>query len=125
MVYEKVDGELGHLSTSKELVFRRLTFERSEGLIQSEALLTSEGSQKTVCEKENKSNSSSKSKKKGSQKRNDFVVDTSNDLSVNHGYLASSYHSGIISGFMLISSYLERMASSGRTVRSFAFTFFD
>ncbi|KAJ9541614.1 hypothetical protein OSB04_028120 [Centaurea solstitialis] len=123
VVYEKVDGELGHLSLSKDLVFRRLTFERSEGLIQSEGLLTSEGSQKPVCEKGNKkSHSSSKTKKRESQKKNDshvsLIDDASNDLYVDHGYLASSYHSGIISGFMLISSYLERVASSGRTVRA-------
>ncbi|KAJ0467699.1 putative endothelin-converting enzyme 1 [Helianthus annuus] len=122
VVYEKVDGQLGQLSLSNDLVFRRLTFERSEGLIQSEALLTSEGSQNKTGDNGNKkSNSSSKSKKKGSQKRNDSqlsVVDASNDLTVDHGYLASSYHSGIISGFTLISSYLERMASSGRPVRA-------
>lgn len=115
VVYEKVDGELGHLSLSKDLVFRRLTFERSEGLIQSEALLASEKGNK-------KSHSSSKTKKRGSQKKNvshvSLVDDASNDLNVDHGYLASSYHSGIISGFMLISSYLERVASSGRTVRA-------
>ncbi|XP_071706124.1 uncharacterized protein [Rutidosis leptorrhynchoides] len=101
VVYEKVDDELAHLSTvSKDLVFRRLTFERSEGLIQSEGLLISERCQ---------SSSSSKSKQKGSQ---------TNDLNVDHGYLASSYHSGIVSGFMLISSCLNRMASSGKTVRA-------
>ncbi|KAI3794952.1 hypothetical protein L1987_37593 [Smallanthus sonchifolius] len=121
VVYEKVDGQLSQLSLPNDLVFRRLIFERSEGLIQSEALLTSEGSQKKVGEIGNKKSNSSKSKKKGTQKRKDSqlsVVDANNDLSVDHGYLASSYHSGIISGFMLISSYLEKMASSGRTVRA-------
>lgn len=125
VVYEKVEGLLGQLSFSKDLVFRRLTFERSEGLVQSEGLLTSEGSQNKVGETENgnkKSNSSSKSKKKGNNKRNESQlskVGTGDDLSVDHGYIASSYHSGIISGFMLISPYLENMASSGKTVRIF------
>ncbi|CAI9271358.1 unnamed protein product [Lactuca saligna] len=117
VIYEKVDGQLGQLSLSKDLVFRRLTFERSEGLIQSEALLSliDETSEKNVNEKGNKkSSSSSKPKKKGTQKRND----SSNYQNVDHGYLASSYHSGIISGFMLISSYLEKMALSGTTVRA-------
>ncbi|XP_076884267.1 uncharacterized protein LOC143533318 isoform X2 [Bidens hawaiensis] len=124
VVYEKVEGLLGQLSFSNDLVFRRLTFERSEGLVQSEGLLTSEGSQNKVGGIENgnkKSNSSSKSKKKGNDKRKESqlpVVGASNDLSVDHGYIASSYHSGIISGFMLISSYLENMASSGKTVRA-------
>lgn len=73
VIYEKVDGQLGQLSLSKDLVFRRLTFERSEGLIQSEALLSliDETFEKNVNEKGNKkSSSSSKSKKKGTQKRN-------------------------------------------------------
>jgi len=38
----------------------------------------------------------------------------SNQLTVYHGYVASSYHTGIISGFTLISSYMENMASSGK-----------
>lgn len=37
-------------------------------------------------------------------------------LKVDHNYLASSYHNGIISGLMLISSYLERVSSAGGTV---------
>ncbi|KAL8258500.1 hypothetical protein R6Q59_026453 [Mikania micrantha] len=122
VVYDKNDGQPGQPSLSNGRVFRRLTFERSKGLIQSEGLLTSEVSQKKTSENGNKkSNSSSKSKKKGNRKRNDSqlsAADASNDLSVDHGYLASSYHSGILSGFMLISSYLERMASSGRTARA-------
>ncbi|XP_076943336.1 uncharacterized protein LOC143613546 [Bidens hawaiensis] len=124
VVYEKVEGLLGQLSLSKDLVFRRLTFERSEGLVQSEGLLTSEGSQNKVGATENgnkKSNASSKSKKKGSNKRNESQlskVGAGNDLSVDHAYIASSYHSGTISGFMLISSYLENMVSSGKTVRA-------
>ncbi|RVW99830.1 hypothetical protein CK203_029137 [Vitis vinifera] len=46
------------------------------------------------------------------------IVGSSNNLKVYHNYLASSYHMGIISGFMLISSYLESVASTGRTVRA-------
>ena len=37
-------------------------------------------------------------------------------MTVYHGYVASSYHTGIISGFMLISSYMESVASSGKMV---------
>lgn len=46
-----------------------------------------------------------------------FSVDVAgayNQLAVYHGYVASSYHSGIISGFTLISSYMEKVASSGK-----------
>lgn len=47
-----------------------------------------------------------------------FSVDVAgayNQLTVYHGYVASSYHSGIISGFTLISSYMENVASNGKT----------
>lgn len=44
-------------------------------------------------------------------------LEPSGKLSAYHGYLASSYHTGIISGFTLISSYLENVASAGKMVR--------
>ncbi|CAK9136523.1 unnamed protein product [Ilex paraguariensis] len=47
-----------------------------------------------------------------------MLSETSNDLKVDHNYLASSYHTGIISGFMLISSYLESVASTGGLVKA-------
>uniref|UniRef100_F6GWD0 Methyltransferase type 11 domain-containing protein n=1 Tax=Vitis vinifera TaxID=29760 RepID=F6GWD0_VITVI len=122
VVYENVDGKVSHLVPSKALLFRRLTFQRAEGLVQSEALLTREGgTQKIVSETERKKSiSSSKSRKKGNQKKIDSLAihGSSNNLKVYHNYLASSYHMGIISGFMLISSYLESVASTGRTVKA-------
>nr|GEX78777.1 hypothetical protein [Tanacetum cinerariifolium] len=45
----------------------------------------------------------------------DLAVDLSSDLSVDHEHLASSYHSRIVFGFTLISSYLERVALSRGT----------
>lgn len=79
VVYEKVDDDLVSLFPSKELVFRRLTFQRSEGLVQSEALLTQEGCQNVASGKEQKTRSSSKSsKKKGNQRRNDSLVSITN-----------------------------------------------
>ena len=72
VVYENEDGDVSRILPSKELIFRRLVFQRSEGLVQSEALLIREGaSDKTVGEIERKKfKSSSKSKKRGSQRRN-------------------------------------------------------
>lgn len=49
------------------------------------------------------------------------VTESSSQLTVYHGYLASSYHTGIISGIMLISSYMESMASNGKMVSIFNF----
>ena len=73
VVYENVDGNVSKLVQSKDLLFRRLTFQRAEGLVQSEALLTREEStKKTVSEMERKKGiSSSKSRKKGNHKRID------------------------------------------------------
>lgn len=115
VIYETVDGDISRILPSRDLTFRRLVFQRSEGLVQSEALLSEEGSNsKVVGETERKkTNSSSRSKRKGIQKR-----ETSHQLKVYHGYLASSYHTGIISGLMLISSYLESMASAQKSVKA-------
>lgn len=44
------------------------------------------------------------------------AVDSNNSLRIDHDYLASSYHSGIISGLMLISSYLREMVAKGGKV---------
>ncbi|KAA8548383.1 hypothetical protein F0562_000067 [Nyssa sinensis] len=124
VVYERVDDDFSRSLPSKDLTFRRLTFQRTESLVQSEALLTREGSLKNVGEIEPKKiRSPSKSKKRGNQRRNDSIVskidESSMDLKVDHNHLASSYHTGIVSGFMLISSYLESAASTGRMVKAF------
>ncbi|XVF37961.1 hypothetical protein REPUB_Repub20aG0056500 [Reevesia pubescens] len=112
VVYENADGDV-----NRSLPFRRLLFRRTEGLIQSEALLTRDGSfDKSVYETElKKGGSSSKFKRRGTQRRNN---ESSSKMKVYHGYLASSYHTGIISGFSLISSYLESVASAGNRVKA-------
>lgn len=64
--------DVNSILPSKVITFRRLVFQRSEGLVQSEALLTSEeASQETLDENERKkSNLSSRSKRRGSQRKN-------------------------------------------------------
>jgi hypothetical protein len=49
------------------------------------------------------------------------VTEPSNQLKVYHSYLASSYHTGIISGFSLISSYMENVVVAGKTVSTAIF----
>ncbi|KAK7359281.1 hypothetical protein VNO77_01234 [Canavalia gladiata] len=117
VIYENVDSEVSCIFPSRELVFRRLVFERAANLVQSEALLNDEQlPTKLVGETgRKKNNASSKSRKSGSQRRNSGA---SSQLTVYHGYVASSYHTGIISGFMLISSYMENVASSGKMVKA-------
>ncbi|KAJ8755387.1 hypothetical protein K2173_019185 [Erythroxylum novogranatense] len=112
VVYEHVDVVVSCLLPSRDLMFRRLVFQRSEGLVQSEALLLVDESSQGVTEVEGKTRST-KSKKKGARKQN---KDSSKEVKVYHDYLASSYHMGILSGFMLISSYLESSASLERMV---------
>lgn len=70
VIYENVDGDISRILPSRDLTFRRLVFQRSEGLVQSEALLSEEGSNNKVGEIEGKkTNSSSKSKRRGIQRR--------------------------------------------------------
>ncbi|KAM7460792.1 hypothetical protein LguiB_035851 [Lonicera macranthoides] len=107
VVYEKVDGDLVSLFPSKELVFRRLTFRRSEGLGQSEALLTREGCQNVASGKEQKTHSSSKSsKKKGNQTRNDSLVFVTNGK--DYSFLcsfSSDVHAYLFFGFLVVIIY--------------------
>ncbi|XP_022761872.1 methyltransferase-like protein 13 isoform X2 [Durio zibethinus] len=112
VVYENADGDV-----NRSLPFRRLIFRRTESLVQSEALLTRDGLfDRSVYETElKKASSSSKIKRSGRQRRNN---ESSSKMKVYHGYLASSYHTAIISGFSLISSYLESVASAGNRVKA-------
>ncbi|XP_054805019.1 uncharacterized protein LOC129308061 isoform X2 [Prosopis cineraria] len=117
VVYENVDNNISHVLPSSNLMFRRLVFERAANLVQSEAILKEEQSpSKLIGETEKKKTSSaSKYRKRGSQRKNGG---TTNQSAVYHGYLASSYHTGIISGLMLISSFMESIASSGKMVKA-------
>lgn len=124
VVYESVDDHISHLSSSEELIFRRLVFGRTEGLVQSEALLIKESTAfpcgDETLNKKPRSTSKSKGKEKqtGKGAQQSTITELSNNVKVDHSFLASFYHSGIIAGFTLISSYLEHMVSSGGTVQA-------
>ncbi|KAI3440829.1 Methyltransf_11 domain-containing protein [Psidium guajava] len=116
VVFSNVEGDVSHILPDGDLTFRRMIFQRNEDLVQSEALLTREGSTvKSSGRTDRRKVSSSKSRKRGNQRKTNEPQD---NLKISHDYLASSYHSGILSGFMLVSSYLEKMSSTGRTVRA-------
>ncbi|XAR62550.1 Endothelin-converting enzyme 1 [Bertholletia excelsa] len=120
VVYEKADGDFSS-SLPKDSIFRRLTFQRMEGLVQSEALVTKGGSLKSLGgTKQKKAHLASKSRNKGNQRRDDSKMSTNLNgyLKVDHNYLASSYHAGIIAGFMLISSRLESASLTGSMVKT-------
>lgn len=76
VVYENVDSEVSCIFPSRELMFRRLVFERAANLVQSEALLKVEHvSTKSVGETaRKKTTSSSKSRKNGSQRQNSGII---------------------------------------------------
>jgi hypothetical protein len=69
VVYESAPSNLEDLSTSSDLAFRRLVFKRTEGLIQSEALLVEDGEILEQSQKE-KTKNVSQSKRKGNKKQN-------------------------------------------------------
>lgn len=75
VIYESVDDDVNCLFPSKELIFRRLTFQRSKNLVQSEALLTSEKEHKNT-------RSSSKSKKRGNQRGNSSNISVINGVTL-------------------------------------------
>ncbi|CAA0819857.1 S-adenosyl-L-methionine-dependent methyltransferases superfamily protein [Striga hermonthica] len=123
VIYEKIADDLHRQSLSKELLFRRLIFHRSENLVQSEALLAKEGSDGLFTEAENKKvQAVPKTRKKGKHRKSDSNRSASHassgETKVVHNYLASSYHNGIISGLMLISLHLKGCRSDGGMVRT-------
>ncbi|KAG8375987.1 hypothetical protein BUALT_Bualt09G0016200 [Buddleja alternifolia] len=125
VIYEKIDDDLSRQFSSKDLIFRRLTFQRSESLVQSEGLLSAEVLNGISSEVErNRVQTASKNKKKGKQRTFDSHRSeshgeaSSSKMEVYHNYLASSYHNGIISGLMLISKHLEEVASAGGMVKT-------
>lgn len=78
VIYEKVDENISRLFASEDVIFRRLTFQRTESLVQSEAVLSKEGSPKSLADINQKiGQSSSKSKKKGNQKKSGSNVSSS------------------------------------------------
>lgn len=84
VIYEKVADDFSNPLPSNDLIFRRLTFQRTEGLVQSEALLMLGTSQKVLGNIEKKkARSSSKAKKRGNLKRNDPKVSVSDGIDCN------------------------------------------
>lgn len=87
VIYEEIDDDLNHLFPSKDLIFRRLTFQRSESLVQSEALLSIEGLTANLTEVD-KSQTPLKSGKKGKQKKVDLhITDSLGECLISSFYL--------------------------------------
>ncbi|KAJ3697307.1 hypothetical protein LUZ61_001012 [Rhynchospora tenuis] len=115
VVYESPDDDNNSSSTTEGLMYRRLVFERSAGLVQSEAFLIRD--EKT---NQDKKDSPSASKKKKGKKKSNLCRESDepkSDFSIDHTRLASSYHTGILSGFSLIASSLEAAVKAGEKVK--------
>ncbi|KZV48453.1 methyltransferase-like protein 13-like [Dorcoceras hygrometricum] len=130
VICEKLDAEIQRRFPSKDLIFRRLTFQRAESLVQSEAIVSVIPDDTSNKVEDKIAGEASKSRKKGKQQKFDPQLSgslvsldrlqkaSSSKILVDQNYLASSYHNGIISGLMLISLHLERLASVGNMVKT-------
>ncbi|KAL7139362.1 hypothetical protein ABFS83_09G045400 [Erythranthe nasuta] len=93
---DQYDEDLDLVSDYRDLIFRRLTFERSANMVQSEALLAGQIEGKKV--------------KKGKQRS--YCRPSRSYGKVDHNYLVRPYHNVIISGLMLISLHLKGSSST-------------
>ncbi|KAI3459689.1 hypothetical protein Pfo_016352 [Paulownia fortunei] len=95
VIYEKIDDK--RLLSSKDLIFRRLTFQRTESLVQSEALLSTEGPNGISSEAEKKkAQASSKTRKKGKQRKFDSRSSGSHVHQPISEALNSKYFKGLV-----------------------------
>ena len=84
VIYENVESDNSTLIPSEVKMFRRLTFERSLGLVQSEALLIRAESN-TPDEKERRKNDlPSKSRKKGRKRTDSHLSNSGNWCLIPH-----------------------------------------
>ncbi|KAJ7521159.1 hypothetical protein O6H91_19G040400 [Diphasiastrum complanatum] len=91
---------------SKEQAFRRLIFKRNPNLIQSEALLNVERmTLKEYARGKGKETSHRCAKKRITKVEKDAKQE---ELKVDHSYLASPYHGGMVAGLSLIASKIEK-----------------
>ncbi|XP_024531063.1 methyltransferase-like protein 13 [Selaginella moellendorffii] len=96
-------------SDKKKAFFRRLFFKRNPNLIQSEALLTpTNGFRRVGSKKKNKHG-----KETAAQRRQN----TTDEMKVDHSYLASPYHEGMVAGLSLIATKIESCVSSKEQIR--------
>ncbi|XP_073128058.1 uncharacterized protein [Henckelia pumila] len=132
VICNKLDDEIQRRFPSKDLVFRRLVFQRVESLVQSEAILSVVPDDMSNEVEDKTARAASKSRKKGKHRKFDSQFSgslvtseserlpraSSSEMNVDQNYLASSYHNGIISGLMLISLHLEKLVSVGSMVKT-------
>lgn len=98
---------------AKQECYRRLIFRRNPNMIQSEALLIK--AQTKTQEKAKTVGRGHKSTKKKNRNEKDWL--SGDDLHVDHSFLASPYHGGMIAGLSLIASNLEKWISSQEVLR--------
>ncbi|KAL2602966.1 hypothetical protein R1flu_007958 [Riccia fluitans] len=121
LVEDVVLSEEKTSSKPTEECFRRLVFRRNPNLIQSEALLVRVKISPKIEDKGK--NLGGSGRKHASKKKSRGGKDTVSankhveDLIVDHSYLASPYHGGMVAALILIANSLEEWLTSKQTTR--------
>eukprot|EP00252_Welwitschia_mirabilis_P014061 TRINITY_DN31086_c0_g1_i1.p1 TRINITY_DN31086_c0_g1~~TRINITY_DN31086_c0_g1_i1.p1 ORF type:complete len:773 (-),score=145.30 TRINITY_DN31086_c0_g1_i1:38-2356(-) len=98
------------------MMLRRLVFERNHSLVQSEAILRS--TSLTKGKQHNVKDSLSSSRQQKQNNRRGRFSGYRKELLVDHTYLSSLYHSGMIVGLQLVISQLEHCAYSKKMAKT-------
>ncbi|KAL8026591.1 hypothetical protein ABFX02_14G038300 [Erythranthe guttata] len=98
------------VDTSKDIIFRRIRFGRTEVFAQSEALLATQVQNKKVQAK--------KGKLRMVESQPSDSQASSGDMKVDHRYVRSGLTNGMISGLLLFSIHSKRTTSAGRLVKT-------
>ncbi|EYU32700.1 hypothetical protein MIMGU_mgv1a0193841mg, partial [Erythranthe guttata] len=99
------------VDTSKDIIFRRIRFGRTEVFAQSEALLATQVQNKKVQAKKGKL-------RMVESQPSDSQEASSGDMKVDHRYVRSGLTNGMISGLLLFSIHSKRTTSAGRLVKT-------
>ncbi|KAL7081429.1 hypothetical protein ACP275_14G039300 [Erythranthe tilingii] len=115
VIYFNPPGDIPTPGKSKDSIFRRLRFGRTEAFARSEALLSTQVENKKVP-------SASRTLKKGKPRMFESQPSdsqaSSGDTKVDHKYLSSGLYKGMFSGLLLFSIHSKRTASAGRLVKT-------
>ncbi|KAL8026594.1 hypothetical protein ABFX02_14G038400 [Erythranthe guttata] len=116
VIYFNPPGDIPNThDKSKDIIFRRLRFGRTEAFAQSEALLSTQVQNKKVP-------AASETLKKGKLRMVESQPSdsqaSSGDTNVDHEYLRSGHDKGKISGLLLFSIHSKRTTSAGRLVKT-------
>ncbi|KAL7124284.1 hypothetical protein ABFS83_14G038200 [Erythranthe nasuta] len=115
VIYFDPPGDIPTPGKSKDSIFRRLRFGRTEAFARSEALLSTQVENKKVP-------AASRTLKKGKPRMFESQPSdsqaSSGDTKVDHKYLSSGLYKGLLSGLLLFSVHSKRTIPAGRLVKT-------